>query len=128
MAEYDAAAPRRRGDPGADPAAIDPAAAPGSARPVAPPGSRLAQSAEALGGKALVRQLILYHWPGQGWVQGRVVRISRAAGFSHGVRYARGSALGAARGEAASLLDAPSSLHGSTGRWVMLFPAAAGAT
>ena len=124
VAEYDAAAPRRRGArrgvPGAGPAAVDPAAAAGSAPPVAPPGFRLAQSAEALGGKALVRRLILYRWPGQGWVQGRVVRVSRAAGFSHGVRYARGSALGA--GEAASLLDAPS--HGPTGRWVMLCPAA----
>ena len=81
----------------------------------------MAQSAEALAGKALVRRLILYRWPVQGWVQGRVVRVSRAAGFSHGVRYARGSALGAV--EAASLLDAPS--HGPTGRWVMLCPAAA---
>ena len=80
----------------------------------------MAQSAEALGGKALVGRLILYRWPGQGWVQGRVVRVSRAAGFSHGVCYARGSALG--EGEAASLLDAPS--HGPTGRWVMLCPAA----
>ncbi len=87
----------------------------------------MAQSAEALDGKALVRRLMLYRWPGQGWVQGRVVRLSRAAGFSHGVRYAgyaRGSALGA--GEAASLLDtrAPSESHGPTGRWVMHCPAA----
>ncbi len=81
----------------------------------------MAQSAEALAGKALVRRLILYLWPVQGWVQGRVVRVRRAAGFSHGVRYARGSALGAV--EAASLLDSPS--HGPTGRWVMLCPAAA---
>ncbi len=87
----------------------------------------MAQSAEALAGKALVRRLILYRWPVQGWVQGRVVRVtkvSRAAGFSHGVRYARGSALGAV--EAACLLDAPS--HGPTGRWVMLCPAAASAS
>ena len=58
-----------------------------------------------------VRDLVLSDLP---W-------ISRAAGFSHGVRYAQGSALGGA-GEAASLLDAPS--HGPTGRWVMLCPAA----
>ena len=51
-----------------------------------------------------------------GWVRGRVVRLSRAAGFSHVVRYARGSALGAV--EAASLLDAPA--HGPAGRWVLL--------
>jgi hypothetical protein len=124
VAEYDAAAPRRRGarngDSDAAPAVVDPAAAAGPTLPVAPPGFRLAQSAEALGGKALVRRLILYRWPGQGWVQGRVVRVSRAAGFSHGVRYARGSALG--EGEAASLLDALS--HGPTGRWVMLCPTA----
>ena len=43
----------------------------------------------------VVRRLILYRWPVQGWVQGRVFRVSRAAGFSHGVSYARGSALGA---------------------------------
>ncbi len=64
--------------------------------------------------------MTLYRWPVQGWVHGRVVRVSRAAGFSHGVRYARGSALGA--GEAASLLGAPS--HGPRVRWVMLCPAA----
>ena len=121
VAEYDAAAPRRRGArrgvPGAGPAAVDPAAAAVSAPPVAPPGFRLAQSAEALGGKALVLRLIpLARWPEQGWVQGRVVRVSRAAGFSHGVRYARESALGSV--EAASLLDTPS--HGPAGRWVML--------
>ena len=47
---------------------------------------------------------------------GRVVQLSRARatgpGFSHVVRYARGSALGSV--EAASLLDAPS--HGHPGR------------
>jgi hypothetical protein len=135
VAEYDAAAPRRRaarrggpggpgahrGGPGAG-AAVAPAAADaGSTLAVAPPGYRLAQSAEALAGKALVGRSILYRWPGHGWVQGRVVRVSRAAGFSHGVRYARGSALGA--GEAASLLDAPSHGPGPAGRWVMLCPA-----
>ncbi len=124
VAEYDGGAPRRRaarrGDPGAG-AAVVPAAEAGPTLPVAAPGFRLASSAEALGGKALVGRSILYRWPGQGWVRGRVVRVSRAAGFSHGVRYARGSALGSV--EAASLLDAPSHGPGPTGRWVMLCPA-----
>ena len=90
---------------------------------MAPDGFRLAVTAEALTGKALVGRWILYRWPGHGWVRGRVIRVSRAAGFSHGVHYSRGSALGA--GEAASLLDAPSHGSGSTGRWVMLCPARA---
>ena len=71
---------------------------------------------EVLTGKALVGRSILYLWPAHGWVQGRVARISRASGFSHVVRYARGSALGSV--EAASLLDTP--VHGPAGRWVML--------
>jgi hypothetical protein len=54
-------------------------------------------------------------------VQGRVVRVSRAAGFSHGVRYARGSAVGV--GDVASLLDVPSHGGGPLGRWVLLCPA-----
>ena len=129
VAEYDSAAPRRRaarlGVPGAGLVVVLTALAAETALAVAPPGFRLASSAEALAGKALVGRSILYRWPGPGWVQGRVVRVSRAAGFSHGVHYSRGSALGA--GEAASLLDAPSHLHGSgsTGRWVMLCPARA---
>jgi hypothetical protein len=45
---------------------------------------------------------------------------SRAAGFSHGVRYARGSALGV--GEAASLLNPPSHGPGPAARWVLLCP------
>ena len=91
--------------------------------PVAPAGFRLATSAEVLTGKALVGQSILYRWPVQGWVRGKVVRVRRAAGFSHGVRYARGWALGAV--EAASLLDIPSHGPGPAGhgRWVMLCPA-----
>jgi hypothetical protein len=57
---------------------------------------------------------ILYRWPAraQGWVLGKVVRVSRAAaGFSHVVRYARGSTLGVTVGVAASLLpvDGPGS-------------------
>ena len=125
VAEYDAAAPRRRaarlGGPGADPLAFPPPLAAQTALAVAPTGFRLASLAEALAGKALVGRSILYRWPVLGWVRGRVVRVSRAAGFSHGVRYSRGSSLGA--GEAASLLDAPSHGSGPTGRWIMLCPA-----
>ncbi len=94
VAEYDAAAPRRRraarlGVPGAGPVVVPTALAAETALAVAPPGFRLASSAEALAGKALrlMGRSILYWWPGQSWVQGRVVRVSRAAGFSHGVRY-----------------------------------------
>ena len=126
VAEYDAAAPRRRGarrgDPGAGAVAAIPVGG-GAALtpPVAPDGFRLAAAAEALTGKELVGRLILYRWPGHGWVQGRVVRVSRAAGFSHGVRYARGSAVGV--GDVASLLDVPSHGGGPLGRWVLLCPA-----
>ncbi len=124
VAEYDAAAPRRRrAGRGVGPA--DGAAAPdgGHALPsvaavplVAPAGFRLAAPGEVRTGRALVGRSILYRWPPHGWVRGRVVRASRAAGFSHVVRYARGSALGSV--EAASLLDTPS--HGPAGRWVLL--------
>jgi hypothetical protein len=83
VAEYDAAAPRRRaarlGVPGAGPVVVPTALAAETALVVAPPGFRLASSAEALAGKVLVGRSILYWWPGQGWVQGRVVRVSRAA-------------------------------------------------
>ena len=51
--------------------------------------------------------------------RGRVVRQSRAAGFSHVVSYGPKSALGAAA--VTSLLDAAS--HGPEGRWVLLLPA-----
>jgi hypothetical protein len=128
VAEYDAAAPRRRGARRGGPlegaAAVPAAAAPsaaGASPPVAPPGFRLASPAEAQAGRALVGRPILYRWPVQGWVLGKVVRVSRAAGFSHLVRYARGSALGV--GDAASLLDATSYGSGPAGRWVMLCPA-----
>ncbi len=40
---------------------------------------RLAPPAAALAGKALVGRSILYRWPVQGWAQGRVVRVRRAA-------------------------------------------------
>ncbi len=57
---------------------------------------------------------MLYRWPAEGWVRGRVVRVSRAAVFSHVVRVSYGRAdVGARRrcGPAgslrvASLLDA----------------------
>ncbi len=133
VAEYDsdAAAPRRRGSPGtsprgraAGPPAALAAAAAVAAPPVAPAGFRLATPAEVLTGAALVGRSILYRWPVQGWVPGKVVRVSRAAaGFSHGdggVRYARGSALDV--GEAASLLDPPSHGPGPAARWVLLCP------
>ncbi len=82
--------------------------------PVAPAGFRLAAVAEVLAGAALVGRDILYRWPVQGWVLGKAFRVSRAAGFAHGIRYARGrpSACGVGvwgrPSAAASLLDAPS--------------------
>ncbi len=42
---------------------------------------RLATTAEVLAGAALVGRSILYRWPVQGWVLGKVVRVSRAAGL-----------------------------------------------
>jgi hypothetical protein len=60
-------------------------------------GFRLAATGEVRAGLALVGRSILYRWPPHaGWVRGRarVVQTSRAVGFSHVVRYARGSALG----------------------------------
>ncbi len=88
VAEYEAAAPRRRaarlGGPGAGPVVIPTPLAAKTALAVAPTGFRLASLAEALAGKALVGRSILNRWPGQGWVRGRVVRVSRAAGFFMG--------------------------------------------
>jgi hypothetical protein len=121
VAEYDAAAPRRRGDWGARAAAAIPVEGEAALTPpMAPDGFRLA-AVEALTGKELVGRSILYRWPGHGWVRGRVVRISRAARFSHGVRYARGSAVGV--GDMLWLLDVPSHGCGPLGRWMMLCPA-----
>ena len=76
----------------------------------------LASPADVLAGAALVGQVVLYFWPSDGWVRGTVARRSRAAGFSHVVRYARTSALGST--ETPSLLDAAS--HRPTGRWMLL--------
>ena len=103
------------------PAAAHPrAAAPApalAAAPLGPPaGFRLAASSEVLTGTALVGQAVLYRWPVDGWVRGTVTGRSRAAGFSHVVRYGRTSALGSA--VVPSLLDAAS--HGPAGRWVLL--------
>jgi len=120
VAEYDAAAPRRRHAArrgAAAPAAALPAV-PAPAPLAAPPGFRLAVPAEVVTGTALVGRTVLFHWPTAGWVRGTVGRRSRAAGFSHVVRYGPRSALGAA--VVASLLDAAS--HGPGGRWVLLFP------
>ena len=120
VAEYDAAAPRRRaarrGDPAAAPVVLPVAPTPAPRPPVAPPGFRLATPSEVLAGPALVGAAVLYRWPVEGWVLGSVTKPSRAAGFSHVVRYGRTSALGAV--EAASLLDAAS--HGPAGRWILL--------
>jgi hypothetical protein len=56
----------------------------------------------------------------EGWVRGTVTGRSRAAGFSHVVRYNRTSALGAGVPvvPGPSLLDAAS--YGPAGRWVVL--------
>jgi hypothetical protein len=124
VAEYDAMAPRRRAAHRAAPAAASAAARPAPPAPapaplvalVAPAGFRLAASSEGLVGPALVGQTVLYRWPVEGWVRGTVTARSRAAGFSHVVRYGRASALGSA--VVPSLLDAAS--HGPAGRWVLL--------
>ena len=120
MAEYDAAAPRRRTAPLSEIAAPPvvapaPAAAPLGRRVGPPAGFRLAASSEVLAGSPLVGQAVLYRWPMEGWVRGTVTGRSRAAGFSHAVRYSRTSAV------VPSLLDAAS--HGPAGRWVLLLRA-----
>ncbi len=38
----------------------------------------------------------MYRWPVEGWIRGTVTGHSRAAGFSHVVRYGRAFALGSA--------------------------------
>ena len=83
---------------------------------MAPAGFRDPAQTEALAGTALVGQAVLYLWPDYGWVRGIVARRSRAAGFSHVVRYSRASTLGSV--EAPSLLDAAA--HGPADRWVLL--------
>ena len=128
VAEYEAAAPRRRaahrGGPGAvaGPSAAVPARVPVAAPPavlIPPAGSRVAAAAEVLTGKALIGRWVLYYWTEAGWVWGRVASVSRSVGFSHVVKYCPSSALGA--GAVATLLDAAS--HGPAGRWALLLPA-----
>ena len=116
VAEYDAA-PRRRADRSGDAAVPPPARA--LAPCVAPVGFRLATAAEVVTGTALVGRAVLFFWPTDGWVRGTVVRRSRAAGFSHVIRYGPQSGLGAAA--VTSLLDLAA--HGPGGRWVLLCPA-----
>ena len=121
VAEYDAAAPRRRAAlrAGPDAAPMPVPAAPPPAPPlVAPAGFRLAVQSEVVTGPALVGRSVLFYWPTDGWVRGTVARRSRAAGHSHVVRYDRRSALGAVVAD--SLLDAAS--HGPGGRWALLCP------
>lgn len=121
VAEYDAAAPRRRGAiraarsiSAAPPEPIIPAHA--AAFPLAPVGFRLVTADEVRTGTALIGARVLYWWPADGWVPGTVTRVSSTPGFSHVIRYGRASALGPA--VVTSLLDAAS--HGPQGRWVLL--------
>ena len=121
VAEYEAVAPRRRaarrGQVGSHP---DPPAPPhGEPVPMrAPSGFRLAGPGEICGGAALAGSQVLYLWPADGWLQGRVRRVCRRPGFSHVVGYPASSRLGAA--EVDTLLDEDS--HGPAGRWHLLIP------
>ena len=56
---------------------------------VPPVGWRVAALAcgEVLSGQALMGRPMLFYWPDEIWVRGRVVQVSRAAGFSHVVHY-----------------------------------------
>ena len=111
--------PARRTARGADPAPPTTPPTPDMPAPaplVAPAGFRIAAPSEVPAGAALVGRAVLYQWPTEGWVRGTVARRSRAAGFSHVVRYGRTSALGSV--VTPSLLDAAS--HGPAGRWVLL--------
>ena len=115
VAEYDAAAPRRRAArrlqaPGRGPQRDLPP------DPCPPPGFRFALPHEVVGGRALAGARVLYLWPAEGWQLGRVARLCPRAGFSHVVSYGRSSALGAVVAD--TLLDAAS--HGPQGRWLLL--------
>ena len=128
VAEYDAIAPTRRNArrpgraadvPGPVPDAPEPGpAAPAVVPPVPSPplGWRLAQPSELITGAALVGRQVLFRWPVDGWVRGKVVRVSRSRGFSHVVAYGPRSVLGSL--EVVSLLDAAS--YGPAGRWLLL--------
>ena len=121
VAEYEAAAPRRRtarqGRARAEPHSPVPGVSPALQR--IPDGFRRAMAGEVRVGKALVGARVMYLWPADGWLQGRVRRVCRRPGFSHVVGYPASSRLGAA--EVETLLDEAS--HGPTGRWHLLVPA-----
>ena len=93
-----AAAPRRS-TPRRTARGAGPAPAPTPSPPDTPPplvataGFRIAPPSEVPAGAALVGRAVLYQWPTEGWVRRTVTRRSRAAGFSHVVRYALGSAV-----------------------------------
>ena len=76
VAEYDAAAPRRRAalqdGRGAAAVAPSPVGAGAGAPLLAPPGFRVAATAEVLTGAALVGRRVLYRWPAEGWVSATV--------------------------------------------------------
>ena len=121
VAEYDAIASTRRAARNAvRGAAARPAPVPSPAAPLVaaqltlPAGWRLAAPAQLVFGTALIGSSVLssFRWPDEGWVRGKVARISRAAGVSHVVAYGPQSALGSL--EVVSLLDAAS--DGPSGR------------
>ena len=121
VAEYEAAAPRRRtarqGRARAEPHSPVPGVSPALQR--IPDGFRRAMAGEVRVGKALVGARVMYLWPADGWLQGRVRRVCRRPGFSHVVGYPASSPLGAA--EVDTQLDEAS--HGPAGRWHLLVPA-----
>ena len=119
VAEYEASPAARPGRADAAAPPLPPASAAVIPCPLLPPaGFRLALGAELRSGAALVGAWVLYLWPLEGWVAGRVRRVCRRGGFSHVVGYAASSSLGA--GAVDSLLDAAS--HGPAGRWHQLVP------
>jgi hypothetical protein len=119
VAEYDAGPGARPGPGGAAVPPPDPAPAPVVLAPLlAPAGFRLALAAEVRSGAPLVGTWVLYRWPVEGWVLGRVRRVCRRGGFSHVVGYTSSSPHGAAVVD--TLLDVAS--HGPGGRWHLLVP------
>ena len=68
-------------------------------------------------GHRLVCSHILFYWPSDGWLRGRVTECRRRGQFTHVVSYPRDSP---AAGKCSTLLDAES--HGPDGRWVLLLP------
>ena len=119
VAEYEASPAARPGRADAAAPPLPPASAAVIPGPLLPPaGFRLALGAELRSWATLVGAWVLYLWPLEGWVAGRVRRVCRRGGFSHVVGYAASSSLGA--GAVDSLLDAAS--HGPAGRWHQLVP------